>query len=180
MSLRQRSTCDFVTRLPVCAGNGFPVYRAFTEVEIQQARQMVQEEWYAEAASQSRYYRAYLIEKKLDASGEDALFNLLQNGYFFDPEKTYGDEAYYAAFQQAANDFYISAPDQGRKLALLAMAFATVHSAEPDAAWSMLEGAKLIETPDIPFFDYYLGLVEGCVSSPEAAKCQPSYVVQIP
>ncbi len=180
LSMRRISSCDFVTRLPVCERADFPVYRRFTEAEQQQARQMVQEDWYIATQGASRYYRAYLIEKKLNASGEVALFNLLQSGYFFDPENTFGKEDYLAAFRAAANEFYVTAAAHDRKRALLAMAFAAVHSAEPEQAWSMLEGAKLIEAPNIPFFDYYLGLVEACVETPEAEACQPTYIVQIP
>lgn len=34
MLLRPVTSCDFVTRLPVCPGNGFPAYRDATEEEL--------------------------------------------------------------------------------------------------------------------------------------------------
>lgn len=66
LSMRQVSSCDFVTRLPVCDKEAFPIYKEFSAAENVQPKQIVQTNWYQKAKPQSRYLRAYLVEKVAD------------------------------------------------------------------------------------------------------------------
>ena len=179
MSLRRPSSCDFITRLPVCEKQDFPVYREFTADEKRLLRQIVLEEWYQAARSKSRYLRAYLVEKQLKNMSEEDVFWLLQAGHFYDPENTFGNEEYYSAFREAANSYLPLAKDEDKKLVLLMAAYAQIHLGSPQKAKTMVKAASQIQTPTIPFFDQYLKAVIACITIPRADECGPDYEIEI-
>ncbi len=179
MSLRRPSSCDFVTRLPVCQKEAFPIYREFSSEEKTRLKQFVKTDWYQNAKLESRYLRAYLIENELKSYSEEDMFWLLQSGHFYDPKLTYGNATYFAAYRDAANAYLKVADNKDKKLVLLTAAFARVHSNEPKKALTMLNAASRYSTPDVPFFDQYMKLVRQCVDSPTSSKCSPEYIFDI-
>lgn len=179
MSLRRPSSCDFVTRLPICHREAFPVYREFSSEEVKRLKQILKTDWYQNSKSQSRYLRAYLVEKELGSYSEKDLFWLLQGGHYYDPKQTFGNKEFFAAFRDAANAFVKIADDDDKKLVLLLAAFARVHSAEPQKASVMLKSAKQYKTPNIPFFDQYMKLVGSCVDRPNSDACSPEHQFKI-
>ncbi len=179
MSLRRPSSCDFVTRLPVCKKQDFPVYREFSADEERLLREIVLEEWYQAARSKSRYFRAYLVEIRLKQMSEEDVFWLLQAGHFYDPENTFGNKEYYLAFRDAANSYLPLAKDEDKKMVLLMGAYARIHLGSPEKANTMLKAASQLKTPDAPFFDQYLKAVRACVRTPRADTCGPDYEIEI-
>lgn len=179
MSLRRPSSCDFVTRLPVCQKEAFPIYREFSSEETALLEKITTTDWYQKAKSESRFLRAYLIENELKTYSKEEMFWLLQSGHSYDPKHTYGNRAYFAAFRDAADAYVKVAGNEDKKLILLATAFAQIHSNEPQMALVMLESAARYSTPDVPFFDQYLELVKQCVNQPSSSKCSPEHVFDI-
>jgi len=165
--------------MPICDREAFPVYREFSKDEVKRLKGIVKTDWYQNARSQSRYLRAYLVERELATYSEEDMFWLLQNGHFYDSKNTFGNEVYFSEFRDAANAYLKQADDQDKKLILLAAAFARVHTIDPRKALTMLDSARRIDTPEIPFFDQYLELVRACVENSNANKCAPNTIIEI-
>ena len=109
---------------------------------------------------------------------EEDVFWLLQAGHFYDPENTYGNDEYYSAFRDAANNYLPLAKDEDKKLALLMAAYARIHLGSPQKANTMLKAASQFATPNIPFFDQYQKSVKACVKTPHADECAPEYEIE--
>lgn len=178
MSLRRLTSCDFVTHLPVCSKEDFPIYREFSNEERKRLRELVKAEWYQEARSKSRFLRAFYVERELDTFSVEDYFWLLQEGYFYDPEHTYGQAEYFAAFREVANAYLAEVDGRERKFVLLSAAFARVHSDEPDKAQKLLKLAAEIPSPDVPIFDQYLSHVRACVPTPSKETCAPNHILR--
>ncbi|AZV76650.1 hypothetical protein EBB79_01225 [Parasedimentitalea marina] len=165
--------------MPVCDRESFPIYREFSKDEVKRLKDIVKTGWYQAATSQSRYLRAYLVEREFGTYSEEDMFWLLQSGHFYDAKNTFGNEEFYSEFRTAANAYVKVAKPEDQKLVLLLAAFARVHFGDPSKALKMLGSAARIPTPDTPFFDQYAKLVRACVGKPDVDKCDPNYLVTI-
>lgn len=178
MSLRVPSTCDFVTRLPVCSKDDFPIYREFSSDEVSRLKGMVLQDWYQSSRVNSEFLRAYLLERELGTYSKAELFWLLQEGFFFDPIDTYGDAEYLSYYKDVAKEYFKEVEGVERKFVLLAEAFAHVHTAKPEEARKLLALAAKIPSPTSPFLDQYIKLVEACIENPAADECHPEHYVE--
>lgn len=178
MSLRRPSSCDFITRLPVCEREAFPILRDYTRDEVRTLKTLVQDPWYQAAKSQSRYLRAVLVEQKLGTMSLEEQFWLLQQGHFYDPANTYGNPTYFAAFRDVANAYQKEASAEDKQFILLAAAFARVHSSEPQKALSILKSEAAMDFPEHWLFTPYAELVRACVKTPKAERCASDHEVR--
>ncbi|MEY8119764.1 hypothetical protein AB9F26_16110 [Falsihalocynthiibacter sp. BN13B15] len=179
MSLSQLSTCDFITHLPVCKTADFPIYKDFLLSEIPKLKAMVKTDWYKKSQKDSRYLRAYLVEKELGTLSEAEMFTLLQQGHMYDSARSYGNAKYYAAYREAANAFRKVATNEEKRYIYLTAAFARIRSGEPETAQELLDAAAKYKTPGDPRLTKYAALVEACIKKPNAKKCQPNYTFDL-
>ncbi len=179
MSLRRPSSCDFVTRLPVCDREDFPIYREFDKDEVGRLKDLVKTEEYQASKQRSRYFRAYIIEKEFGKFSPEELFWLLQSGFFYDPNLTYGDEEYFRVYSEAANAFYQEAEDDDKHFILLASAFARVHTDNPKKALIMLGREAKLKREEQTIWGAYSRLVSACVGKPDAPECAPEHIVDL-
>lgn len=177
MSMRRHSSCDFVSRILVCARQDFPVYRLFERAEIARLRQIVKTDWYQAARAASPFLRAYLVEREFGTLSAQRMFWLLQEGYFHDPDASFGDPDYFAAYRDAANAYLQTAGPEDRKAILLMAAYARIHTDAPEKARTLLAAAARIKTPQLPFLDVYSRAVAACIGRADAPACAPEALV---
>lgn len=84
MSMRQLTSCDFVTLLPVCPSNGLPLYRDFAAPEIAVLEPYLQGPDWGAIADRSPYLRAHAIERLLSGEDSETAYWLLQGGLWHD------------------------------------------------------------------------------------------------
>jgi len=77
LSLQPVTSCDFVTRLPICPKNKLPMYRDFDDDEIKTIKAFMKTKAYKEALSESPYIRAYLLSKEIESSESQESFFLI-------------------------------------------------------------------------------------------------------
>ncbi|MEM9851607.1 MAG: hypothetical protein AAF761_06380, partial [Pseudomonadota bacterium] len=65
LSLKPITTCDFVDRLPVCPGNGLPLYDRFTDDELARLGTYLSGEEFAAIAPLPPWQRAYALNQYL-------------------------------------------------------------------------------------------------------------------
>ncbi|MCH2078447.1 MAG: hypothetical protein MK180_16490 [Rhodobacteraceae bacterium] len=177
MSLRRADACDERAVLPLCEREDFPVYRDFSADEVAKLPAIVESASYQEAREKPVYLRAYLIEKALGAGSTESRFRLVQEGYFYDAARTYGDPEFFAAFQESARAWLPTAGAADQKWIYASAAFARIHLKDPRMARRNLEAAEALNTPEVPFLDWYVEKVRSCVGRARAARCAPEYYI---
>ncbi|MGB1236112.1 MAG: hypothetical protein ACPG5U_10285 [Planktomarina sp.] len=179
MTLRQVSSCDFVTRLPVCQREGFPVYRAFDGVSVDTLLQITQTGPYKATRQASRFLRAHVVEQALQGMDQGTLdqqgsFYTLLSGYQIDPAKTYGDEGYYIAFQKAAGAFMPTATETDKAVIFLSAAMARLQLGDVEKARvNLQQGRKYVEEGQ-GVLVAYADQLQTCLAAPKADTCQPT------
>ncbi len=171
MSFKPVSSCDFVTRLPICPSNGLPLYQEFSDQQVDRLEGLLDSEEYQEIAALSPWRRAYRISVFLEGSGTPTGFNLLLNGYWYDEAFLGEAEALDDLLAEAATE-RSRAPAADRPFLDAILAYALFRAGRTQDAEAMLNTAR--SATDIPdFLDAYIDRIEACVANPEADGCAP-------
>jgi hypothetical protein len=145
MALRQMSSCDFVTRLPVCPGNGLPLYRTFEGDDIARLDAVVTGPDWPGLRSLSDWQRAYALADRLGERGE-AGFGLQLGALWYESDRFLADPVAMSLFDLAA-DAAIEGADPGSVPYLKALkAYVRVASGRRDEATSMLAELRRLAT----------------------------------
>lgn len=175
MSFSPISTCDFVTRLPQCPQNFLPMYKEFSDTELELLRSYMQSESYESSVDRSRFYLAYIVENYLGEGGEGLPFWLLLQGLWFDPDNTFSDEAYMQNFFFEAESEMHRVEDDELPYVKSIVAFANAKAGDSDTAHRLMdEAASLAE---IEYLGYYHTGIRACLDNPASEFCEPSTVI---
>lgn len=87
MSFRQLTSCDFVTKLPVCPSNGLPLYQEFSEQELEQLKTFVETEYYQVIRKLPPWQRAYKLAEVLQHTRSKRAFLILLQAFWFENEQ---------------------------------------------------------------------------------------------
>ncbi len=173
MSFRPRTTCDFITRLPVCPSNGLPVYQEFSEEQVIDLTRFMESEAYASLKQLPPWYRAYRIAEHLGETKTRATFGLLLEAFWYQPEEFLDSETAMDHLLAEAG-FELERLQEPSRPFLHAFLGYAMASAERFAESSdHLAQAKA--TPGIPEeLRAYIARVESCHEDMSAPECQPS------
>jgi hypothetical protein len=172
MSLMSVTSCDFVTRLPVCPSNGLPLYREFGEADIGRLSALVQSEEYRSLQAQPSYLRAYGVAGHLGEAGTDTAYWLLQQGLWYEREGF--------ADVPGAFDWFVSEADQRKHRVapeekpyfLAAVAYQLALEGRDGEALGWLGDAR--EASDgSEFLRAYIKAVANCVGRMTSEECGP-------
>lgn len=100
MSFRLETTCDFVTRLPICPSNDFPVYKNFSPEEVEKLEAFVETGRYAELTQLPPWQRAYSIAEFLEETASTVGFGLQLNAFWYETEHMLQSEIARANFHR--------------------------------------------------------------------------------
>ncbi|WP_159082308.1 hypothetical protein [Paragemmobacter aquarius] len=175
MSLKPITSCDFVDQVPQCPIYKFPMYRQFSEKEVERIQAFSKTDAYLTGAGSSRFYLAYIIENELALENHKLKFELLLNGFWYDSASTYKDDTFFdAAFKEGKRYIETTEPDQQAFIRAV-FAFARVTRGEKEVALRQIERVRSSSGYKDSFLPKYLLLLEKCANKPEAPDCQPDY-----
>jgi hypothetical protein len=170
MSLRRETTCDFITRLPVCPGNGLPIYREFSQVEVKSLEAFLQTETYAALGSKSPYLRAYAIEDHLAGTGTATTFNIMLRAVWYDSEVVRADPDGMALFLKEAEGERLRASPGDKPFLLALTAYQLAAAGRDDEARIWLEEARASGEPS-EFLKSYIDAVNNCIGRMTSDSC---------
>jgi hypothetical protein len=172
MSLRQVTSCDFVTRLPVCPTNGLPLYREFDEDEIEMLTAFVSSETYLAFRDKSPYLRAHAVEKHLEGEDGQSAFWVLQQGLWYDRDALLAEPGVIDVyFEEALREKgRMSAEDKPYLLAAIAYQLAGAGR-DADAEVWLAEARAVSDGSD--FLNQYITSVSNCIDNMTTPECGP-------
>jgi hypothetical protein len=172
MSLQQMTSCDFITRLPVCPSNGLPMYREFDDGEIERLTAFIQTDTYAALRDKSDYFRAYAVEQHLGGESDASPFWLLQSGFWYDRAAMSSEPDVMSVYLNAAlkEKESVEAGDKPYFLALVAYQLGATGDVTGAKVW--LEEARAA-TDGSDYLNQYISAVEDCLEKMNGAECGP-------
>lgn len=84
MSMRPQSSCDFVTKIPVCPTNGLPIYRSFTASELENLTVFIATPEFAAMKDKSPHQVAYGVAHHLGETLSPTGFSLALGAWWFE------------------------------------------------------------------------------------------------
>lgn len=175
MSFAPTSSCDFISRLPQCPGNLLPMYKDFSEEELDLLRDYMLSESYDSNIDRSRYYLAYIIEKYLSNDPAQA-FWLLLSGLWYDHENAFSNPIFMDAFFFEAIGEMNRVPASDLPYVQAVTAFAYATNDQPDQAQALLEKAKSANISE-GILPTYISRIETCMVDAQNKFCQPNQLI---
>ena len=173
MSLTPITSCDYVTELPLCSDSGLPVFREFTDREIEALRSIVKTDAFAAAKARSPYYLAWFVEDRLRGRESPIKVNLLTHGLARDSRNTLSDPAYMDLVIAEIESIIPVLSEEDRPFHWALLAFLLFHTDRPDEASTHLERAKTAGRTQGRDFSTYVKAVELCLSNQDEIFCRP-------
>ncbi|MCV0429013.1 MAG: hypothetical protein K5905_26460 [Roseibium sp.] len=179
MSFRRVSTCDYITRLPVCPGNDLPIFREFSTEEVGKLSEFVETEEFGRLRQLDPWQRAYKVEEYLGQTGSSSGFLLLLQALWYENESFLADEQFLDLFAAEA-EAEIDRVENAEKpfvAAILAYAFAAAENRQQADAW--FERAKSLneqvgnDASSSDFLRSYLTKLSTCRNNMTSAECSP-------
>ena len=170
MSFKPLTSCDFVTRMPVCPGNGLPVYDDFTEVDIAMLTTFVETDDFAALRQLPPFLRAYGTARHLGDEGSEAGFWLLLNAHWYEPEAFLKNASALDTFIAETDAHIARAPDDEAPFLNAILGYALLRAGRTEAGEARLSRADA-EGPD--HLKSYVAQVRACVGDFEHDGCRP-------
>ncbi len=171
MSFRPRSSCEFVTALPVCPSNGLPVYRGFTAEEITELELFMQTDTYEALRNQSDWQRAYGVATHLGEAGSATTFGIMLNAFWRDPMGVAGSEFMMAQLEAELGQELERATDEDRPFLHAIFAYALAVADRPAASAEQLVKAEAGDVPDV--LRAYIDAIRACQPKMDTRECGP-------
>ncbi|MDU8926532.1 hypothetical protein RXV86_03955 [Alisedimentitalea sp. MJ-SS2] len=180
LSLRSITSCDFITRLPVCPKSGIPLYWGFDGIDPATLEEIVASDAWKALEGKSRYLRAHLLEMRLELLNPVQRFLLMYGGYQYDLDKSWGDEQYLSVLLPIADAAIAASNDDMPIFINLMTALALIHAHRPDDAKARIEAARAHpQFAGYPAPGVVADAMTACLHTPEAETCHPEYEVQM-
>jgi len=172
LSKKPFTSCEFVTQIPVCPSNNLPVYKKFSDTEIEVLRTIIDTNEFNATSDISRFYSSYYIENNLSETNTETAFTLLLRGVWEDPQLL--ENLHYAkdfdhVFEYLANDETI----EGKGFFYGAYAYTLMQRGKFRRAKRYIKKmAKVQGDKDRDYLDKYIKALKYCSKNfDEAALC---------
>jgi hypothetical protein len=181
LALRLVTSCDFVTRLPQCPGNNLPLYKDFSQQDLNEIRALMPTTAYKAAQSRSRYYLAATIEQTLSSVDEKTVFFTLQNGLWYAPEQGFSDPIYMKAYHAAATRAFTQTSIPNKSMWQAAEAFSYIHEGKRQKAHNIIGQLQAENKDGKPYLAQYLDALAFCVTAKAGEeRCAPNAAFPMP
>jgi hypothetical protein len=173
MSLRSASSCEFVTRLPVCPSNGFPAYRDFGDEELGKLADLVGSDEYAALLDLSPFQRAYGVAALMGETNSEQAFWLQMSSVWYEADVFFADASLVNKFLIEAEGQRSRVSDEDRPYFLSSVAYVLGKSGKVDEARHWLAEASA-SSDGSEFLEAYIRNVEKCLGAMDTSACQPN------
>ena len=174
LSLRPISSCDFITRLPVCPSNRLPIFDEFNEDDVAKLEVYIDTPEYRDLIKAPKYLRAATIARHLNRSS-DRIMRIMGQGLMFDRKESLKYSDYLSIYEKNL-ELVLPDLDEGeRPYLLLGLAFEHHLAGNETAASETLERVTTDITDANDYLRKYRNQVSDCISG--AAKkdaCLPT------
>lgn len=173
MSFAPANGCT-TPRIAHCPENFLPLYKVFSETELDLVQQYMQMEAYESAVDSSPYLLAYNIERFLGGD-QNLPFRLLLEGFWYDAPRSYADPVYMDNFLfEAVSAVNLAAPDE---LAVLyaQIAFAFTQVDDRASAQAYLDKSLELGLATVIVTGYQQA-VKQCIADPASQFCNPNAI----
>lgn len=173
MSFRPLTSCDFVTRLPICPGNGLPIYQEFSNDQVARLEEFVETPEYNALRELPPWQRAHGVSVFLDQSGTEVAFGILLNALWYETEELLASDSAFNQFVEETEAELQRASEADRPFLEAILAYALSAAGRFDEANLRLDRAK--QTPEVPeFLLHYITAIQECQSDMSRDGCRPS------
>lgn len=169
LMLKPRTSCEFVTVLPICPSNGLPLFTEFTEPQLKTLRALMETERYAEITKLPPWPRAYALAAELDLAATDTPFRILLQQLWEDPAVFLATESNVDMFL-ADGRSEIDRLEVGQRAVLQALlALVAGHAGRPTDASDLIAAAQADEPASGPA--RYVDAIAKCLADVAVAEC---------
>lgn len=172
MSFRPITSCDFVTRLPVCPGNGLPLFDEFTDAELTILRDLIGTPKYANLQESPPWVRAYFLALRIGRQDTASSFRLILNALWYEPDAFRNDDALTDAFLREVGLEKARVGEANHPFLEAISIYAMILSGRTDKAAASLETLRASGTVPNGLVPYLFRL-SNCIEDPTAADCAP-------
>lgn len=163
LSLKPVTSCDFVTRLPICPKNGLPIYKEFSDQDISKLGPILKNAKAEAGDKTSPYYLAYLVEKELAPEDVETQFYTLQQGLWYDAARTSSD-LYSETYDDIADKALEKFEGVEKNFWQGAKAFRYFTDGNRASARAALKEARENQGKDQEYLEAYLSALDACIS----------------
>lgn len=172
MSFRPFTSCDFVTRLPVCPSNGLPIYQAFSDQQLAALNQLMESGKYEVFMELPPWQRAYALAQHLGQSETETAFNLLLSAMWFESAEFFGNATTIDLFLHEADAELLRAHEESKPYINAILAYVLSVEGRLDEADKRLESAKSEKADE--YLLKYVSAIEACQNDMAREGCQPN------
>ncbi len=155
-----------------CDENFLPLYKDFTEAELELASQYIQMEAYESAVDSSPYFLAYNLERFLGGD-QNLPFQLLLQGLWYDAPRSYFDPVYMDNFFFEARSALNNAPSEELAALHALVAFAYIQNENNESAHQHI-AKSLALGPATVIVTGYQSAVTECLEDSASIYCEPT------
>ena len=170
MSLAPSSSCDFVTRLPECPGNGLPLFREFSETDVAALSELIKTPEFGALRDKSRYRRAVFLARKLGDTA-DQITGIFLHGLWYDDETFFADATFRDAFVAHLSLENLSTETPNDAYLLAIGAYVAAMAGDATTARQRLADIRTGFMDRSAHLDAYIDAVSACVDTPKATAC---------
>ncbi|MEO9650934.1 MAG: hypothetical protein ABJ360_23925 [Roseobacter sp.] len=172
MSFKPLTSCDFVTRLPVCPSNGLPVYQEFSEEQLSNLDGFLKTSDFAQLKLLPPWQRAYGVSQHLGQSGTATSFGLLISSLWYETEAFLGNEVILDQFLVESEGELERASVEDKPFLEAIIGYTLMASGRADEAEIWLGRAS--ETESAPEYLFqYISAIRACRSNMQSDRCRP-------
>lgn len=172
MSMRTQSSCDFVTKIPICPTNGLPVYRDFSDEELEDLAAFIKTPEFAAMRDKSPHQVAYGVAHHLGESLSTTGFSLTLGAWWFEGAAFLANPRIQDSFLREAEAELDRANAADAPIIAGLTAFAMAHAERDDFARKWLSEAKKRQGVN-QYANAYIDAVSACLSDVTAEGCSP-------
>jgi hypothetical protein len=172
MSFRPLTSCDFITRLPVCPSNGLPVFDEFTEDQVAELATFLKTAEYEKIKILPPWQRAYALAVHLGQSGTETAFWLLQNSMWYETESFFESQEALDQLLHEAELELKRAPEEAKPFMNSVIAYALAYAGRLEESNERLQLAE--QAAGAPeHLQKYISAVRACQADMTIQECQP-------
>ncbi|QHQ36423.1 hypothetical protein [Algicella marina] len=177
MSFRPVTTCDFRTRLPVCPGNGLPMYSPFSDAQVTDLTAWLESEEFAAAKALPKWQRAYVVAEHLGQAGTNIGFGLMLQALWFEEAEFLASDSAMDTLLEEAKGEVERVPEMDGAFVHAIMAYGLARAGRMEDAEEQAAAAEVAGDGNADL-EAYLVALRACFADMSAEACQPDAAYQ--
>lgn len=172
MSFRPVTSCDFVTRLPVCPSNGLPVYQNFSDEQVADLDSFLETPEFERLKLLPPWQRAYGVSEHLGETGTAISFNLLLNAMWYETDSFLANDGALDSLLTETDSELERSPEESKPFLDAIIGYTLLVSGRVDEAEMRLDRASQASI-ESEYLLQYIATIRECQSDMQRDGCRP-------